>query len=502
MKKEKIIKTLKILSLFLIMGIMIILVVGVVRGEEEWATKFDGLSGETLTEAEAQGNPNAQALPESFSGKTEKGMYYDSGSNSVCPSSSCDVRMEENPEVTRYSKGSGILGFKGGGSEEEEGSDTVLKKADAALQAAIGLVQSIASIMGPLKEVLSNGQGQTTSNSQQSSTDLGLDSGAQAGFLNNQNQVDAAANGACDYQNREVCENVTTKNCENVTSSTNCTSSTREECRMQQVCVLKKDGAVPGQTIGSVLGAAGITGNAVAGSEGNNNKFVGVKLSQNNERGKADTSIREMGTLLASSVNLKAEVRGQMNVYTPMQKKTDITLKGSGGSPEAYKDSDPRYKSSASPVTGKVIGENTISGKAIAPMESGQFVKLVKHDLSIGGDEIGVETLKSLNELNANGADLNLKNGDTLIEFNKQKTYYSREIKETPYFINQITNQNDMENYFRLLHGGSDGNYLIDDSKRTTVGDITVAHPDATMKGIIIAKEREDMFKKGLMAKR
>ena len=68
--------------------------------------------------------------------------------------------------------------------------------------------------------------------------------------------------------------------------------------------------------------------------------------------------------------------------------------------------------------------------------------------------------------------------------------------------MNKITNENDEETYFRLLQGGSNGNYLADNLKRTTVGGEVVNHPDATMKGIVIAKEREEMFKKGLMAKR
>lgn len=491
MKKE-----IKIRTLFLILGVMIILagMVGGVTGTYDYyqANPAGGNPAGTLSESPTgpDGTPN-QPLPDGYQGRitTAEDAIYDTGSGTV-KSTKCGCEIQSGFSSSTKLTIDECEASEGGGSAKEEGKGSITPKADAAIMAVVGLVQSLASILSPVKDVLAGNKGATTTNSQSGSTDLGLNGGAQAGFANQQSAVDAAAGGACDYQNREFCENVTTKNCENMTSSTNCTSKTSEECRMQQVCVLKKEGAVAGQTIGSVLGAASVTGSAVAGSEDDSNSnLVGVKLSQNNERGKADTSIQQMGTLLASSVNLKAEVRGQMNVYTPQLKKTDITLQGASGSPAPYTDSDARYKSS-------------ITGNAIAPVESGQFVKLIKHDLSISGDEIGVDALKSLNELNANGANLDVKNGDTLIEFNKQKTYYNREIKETPYFVNQITNQNDGENYFRLLQGGSNGNYLIDDSKRTTVGDVVVAHPDATMKGIVIAKEREDMFKKGMMAKR
>ncbi|VVB78166.1 Uncharacterised protein [uncultured archaeon] len=498
------------MKMFLVPMLMIILIlgiVGIVMAEEDMSTKYDPMSGKTLTESEAQSNPNAQPLPDGLTGKVEPGMNYNAQTNQVADKPGGFGVDKGCSFCNTITAGSTDCNTGGGGGIKGEGQGSLTPQMDQAIQSVIGLVQSIASIMGPIKEVLSSGQGSTAANTGSSSTDLSLANGAQAGFANQQGQVDAAAGGACDYQNKQVCENVTTKNCgsssgSNATgsnetivnnSSAACTQETHEECRTQQVCVLKKDTAIPGQTIGSVL--SGTTGNAVAGSEkdSSGNGLVGVALSQNNERAEAKTSIMEMGTLLDNSVNLKVNVRKQADIYTPDQIKTTITLQGASGEPAPYSEGSSQISSDqSSPITGNVIGSTS----------NGQFVKLVGHDLGLGGEKIGVDTLRSLDNLEANGVNLEVKDGESLIEFNKQKTYYNREIKETPYFVNKITNNNDGDNYFRLLQGGSNGNYLADKNKRTTVGDEVIRHPDITMKGIVIAKERQEMFMKGLVAKR
>lgn len=492
-KMEKREKTLKTLSLFLIIGIMVILIAGVggVRGEDE-SEKYNKLTGETLPPG--TNDPNAVDLPEGFKGKTEQGMTYESSTNSVCDEKSCNRRAKEDLNAGSYGKGS----LETQEPDEKESGGAVLAKADAAFQAALQAIQSVATLMGPLKDVLSNGQGQTTSNSGASSTDLGLSGGAQAAYLNQQADLLGGENGLCNYEDKQVCKNITKTICEDAAgnsvnatgnnsasgSNKNCRKETSEECSTEKVC-----NAV--NTIGEYLkmralgqGSLGVT---------NDPQNTGVYLSQNNANSQASTSIQEKGRVLSSSVNLNVNVSGQANIQTPEQTKTDVTLKGSQGSPNPYIEGSDSGS----------LGSSSVTGKAIASTAgSGQFVKIIEHDLGFGGEQIDIETLKSLNDVRANGANLGLKDGETIIEFNKQKTYYNREIKETPYFMNKITNENDEENYFRLLQGGSNGNYLVDDKKRTTVGDAVINHPDATMKGIVIAKERQAMFEKGLMAKR
>ena len=135
MKKEKIGKTLR--TLFLVFGLMIILIVmiGVVRGEDE-SEKYNRLTGETLPPG--TNDPNAVDLPEGFKGKTESGMTYESSTYSVCDEPSCKRRAKEDLNAGSYRKGglfAGGIGNKGGSAEEEGGA--VLGKADAALAASI-----------------------------------------------------------------------------------------------------------------------------------------------------------------------------------------------------------------------------------------------------------------------------------------------------------------------------------------------------------------------------
>lgn len=134
-----------------------------------------------------------------------------------------------------------------------------------------------------------------------------------------------------------------------------------------------------------------------------------------------------------------------------------------------------------------------ITGAVIQEGVSKQFVKIVKHDIEMKGEKYEVYFFKPFNDLDVECSNVTIKNGDTLIIFQNEKMFYPRYLgNNTPYYVNMIKNQKDLENIFRLLQGGSNGNYLIDDNKIISVGDQIVSYPEE--KGLIISKTRVKMW--------
>ena len=125
-----------------------------------------------------------------------------------------------------------------------------------------------------------------------------------------------------------------------------------------------------------------------------------------------------------------------------------------------------------------------------------QFVVFDKKDIEIHGEDILVYPLKPYEEIRVTGSGIRLLNSDTDIVFSEVKTYYPREVRESGFFINKITNLMDSNNYFRLLPGGTKGNYLIDGNKIVTVGDAVVTNPLSGYENMTIPKTREAMWKK------
>ncbi len=135
-----------------------------------------------------------------------------------------------------------------------------------------------------------------------------------------------------------------------------------------------------------------------------------------------------------------------------------------------------------------------ITGAVITSSGSGQQISFIEQDIEVAGKDISFYMFKSFDEVSAFGKNLMIINGKTLIVFDGKNIYYPREIKKTPHFINKFSNDNDNENYFQLLQGGSIENYLADGKRIATVGDKVVNHP--TMQGLVIAKQREEIWKR------
>jgi hypothetical protein len=127
-----------------------------------------------------------------------------------------------------------------------------------------------------------------------------------------------------------------------------------------------------------------------------------------------------------------------------------------------------------------------------------QFVKFSNKDIQMSGKNILFLPFKPFNKLSGKGSNLVFDDGDTNIEFEGIKIYYPRTIEESDYFINKIVNENDGSNYFRLIMGGEKGNYLVDGKRIVSVGDNVTDIPLDGYDGIIIPKERYEMWKKAI----
>ena len=129
-----------------------------------------------------------------------------------------------------------------------------------------------------------------------------------------------------------------------------------------------------------------------------------------------------------------------------------------------------------------------------------QYVNIIGYKLLFSGQKIGVEILRPFDSIFGSGEFLNILNGETYIEFRGSNTYYSREIKENKFFVNLLQNGRGSSNLFKILSGGTKGNYLVDSEKRVTVGEKTVPIPSSLegFSGIMIPKTREAMWKKAV----
>lgn len=137
-------------------------------------------------------------------------------------------------------------------------------------------------------------------------------------------------------------------------------------------------------------------------------------------------------------------------------------------------------------------GLNAFSEGAYSMLSSNQYVNLVQHDLVLKGNKIGVDIFKAFDKVSGDGIFLNVLDGETYIIFQGKEIYYPRTIEKNDFFINLITNKQDSDPYFTLIPEGAKGNYLVDNRKRTSVGDIAVENPK--IKGTMIAEIRKEMW--------
>lgn len=124
-----------------------------------------------------------------------------------------------------------------------------------------------------------------------------------------------------------------------------------------------------------------------------------------------------------------------------------------------------------------------------------QYVVFRNHDIFINGKGILFVPLKPYDTIFVNGSGLTLMEKDVDVFIEKDRTYFSRVVGTSNFFINKIINENDPDNVFSLEDGGSDGMYFSDSKKILTVGDAVVTNPIQGYENIVIPRNRYLMWK-------
>lgn len=218
-------------------------------------------------------------------------------------------------------------------------------------------------------------------------------------------------------------------------------------------------------------------------------------LSQENKDGKESvTTINQDLTKLSSSSNTEVVIPKQVVVHVPEDSSTtDIENKGKKSDPYSVKSLINSQANAQDSGVGSIVPfSGGVTGLAISGSNPNQFVKLLNHNLEIGGQTLIVDLLKSFNEVDVEGNNLVIYNGETNIEFYDMKTFYPRRIKQTPHNLLTIKNKLDTSNYFKLRNYEDENNYLVDGNKIVSVGNRAVPHPK--IKGLKIAEIREEMW--------
>ena len=181
--------------------------------------------------------------------------------------------------------------------------------------------------------------------------------------------------------------------------------------------------------------------------------------------------------------NVDLTVPEQAHLTIPEQE-TTIRLNG-------IKGNDPNFREATNTAAiNSITGQAIINGEEV---DLSQYIQFQNHDLAIGGKELTVYTLKTFNNVDAAGQDINVISGDVAIKFQGQKILYPRLVKNAPYGIKKITNQLDKENQYQLQHFTNKDSLLTDYQGIASVGDIFSTHPK--IPGLVIAKIRNDMWK-------
>ena len=205
------------------------------------------------------------------------------------------------------------------------------------------------------------------------------------------------------------------------------------------------------------------------------------KLEDNENRKQGDmkfTGVLLNGLKTGSSQNINA---------TLYNEKEQVAIVHFPISPPGF-----RTDFSFEPISGYPVLDAFSKADSYSILSSSQYVNIIKYNLGIRGDKITVDILKPFDKLNCDGTFLSVLNGETYIIFQGKNTYYPRTIEKNDFFINLITNKQDVDCDFALTPVGSKGNYLIDNKRRISVGDVSVENPK--IKGIKIAQIREEMW--------
>jgi hypothetical protein len=184
--------------------------------------------------------------------------------------------------------------------------------------------------------------------------------------------------------------------------------------------------------------------------------------------------------------NAEVYVPGETYAYTPVGLDTEMTFSGiAGNSPETI--------SSASALASNYnLGLGGITGAVISGGSNSQYIKLIGHTVSLGGQKLVIDVLKSFDEVKGDGEKLWVRNGEMHMRFDGPKIYYSRQIKDSPHSFMFIKNEMDNDNYFELMEYTENRGRMIDLKGRVSVGDLMIKHP--RKEGLNVAKVRQGMW--------
>jgi len=127
---------------------------------------------------------------------------------------------------------------------------------------------------------------------------------------------------------------------------------------------------------------------------------------------------------------------------------------------------------------------------------SRQYVVFIEDDVFINGDNILFFPLKPFDQIIVNGSKLVIMEQDSDVVINNDRTFYSRKIGKSNFFVKKIINENNRDFTFSLLDGGKKGTYFIDNKKVLSVGDDIVQNPLSGYENLSIPKTRFEMWKR------
>ena len=213
----------------------------------------------------------------------------------------------------------------------------------------------------------------------------------------------------------------------------------------------------------------------------------------------AASRLEETGTISTTNFDATAEVEN-LDILVPqvavaeipeIPTTIDLTNTIDGNDPSFPADSYVDNIGSLNPLA-SITGQAIIDGKEV---NFGQYIKFPKHNMDISGRDLKVYALKTFNEVEAGGQDINVFSGQIEIKFDGQKLLYPRLVKNAPYGFKKVSNKLDRDNQYKLQHYTNKKSQLTDYKGISSIGDIFTKHPRNP--GLIISKIRLPMWKTG-----
>lgn len=237
-----------------------------------------------------------------------------------------------------------------------------------------------------------------------------------------------------------------------------------------------------------------ISNNAIGtfGSGGQTSLVVG----QTNPSTKS--TIQEGGDNSINVNNLVAARPNEAVVSTPSGQETNINLNGIAGSTPNFPVSSTSSTASLKPGFLNKLKDlfplnSLITGKAISV--TGQSVDFTEHDLTVNGNNIGIYALKTFEDVEFAGNDLDFYTGNIHMSFNGQRIMYSRLVNNAPYGIKRVSNKLDInQNRYTLQHYEDHMGELYDENHIIYVGDVTSQVGKGPYSRLLISRDRLEMF--------